>query len=398
MQSVGRDITERKRTEEEIRKLNEELEQRVLERTEELAAEKQQTETILHHVADAIMFTDIEGNILYTNPAWEKVTGYTFDEVRGRNLHFLQTGRTPRTTYMELWRTIRSGETWTGLFFNKRKDQVEYDSQATISPVRDAHGEISHFVEVHRDVTEERELAAMGEEFIANTAHDLNNPLTVLYTSLHLLKANPAQLEKRLAVFEHEIFRLMSLVDDLLTISRVKRQPATEFQTINLNTLVARNVDIQTDIARSKEITLSFNPTDSLPEIFAHPHFLDRVIINLVANAINYTPSGGSVQVTTELTDSFVVMTIEDTGIGIAADELPHIFERFYRSDTARQTANGTGLGLPIVREIVELHEGRIDVQSTPGEGTVFRVSLPIESSLSRDESAVTPPQTSFQE
>ena len=190
----------------------------------------------------------------------------------------------------------------------------------------------------------------------------------------------------------------MSLVDDLLTISRVKRQPATEFQTINLNTLVARNVDIQTDIARSKEITLSFNPTDSLPEIFAHPHFLDRVIINLVANAINYTPSGGSVQVTTELTDSFVVMTIEDTGIGIAADELPHIFERFYRSDTARQTANGTGLGLPIVREIVELHEGRIDVQSTPGEGTVFRVSLPIESSLSRDESTVTPPQTSFQE
>src|SRR5262249_4805337 len=128
-----------------------------------LVEEKQQSEVILSHVADAIMLTDVEGHILYVNPAWEKITGYALEEVEGKNPRILQSGKTPKSTYEDLWPTIMRGGTWTGMFFNERKNEGVYDALSTISPVKNASGEIIHFVEVQRDITQERQLAAMKE-------------------------------------------------------------------------------------------------------------------------------------------------------------------------------------------------------------------------------------------
>jgi two-component system phosphate regulon sensor histidine kinase PhoR len=398
---ISTDITIQKKAEEEIRKHRDHLEELVHERTMELESisnrlrleiaerqkaqetlleEKQQTEAILRYVADAIMLTDIAGNILYVNPAWEQITGYSLDEVRGKNPRFLQTGKTQRSTYEDLWQNILEGGTWTGLFLNRRKDQVEYDSMATITPVKSVHGDIIHFVEVHRDITQERQLAAMKEEFIANAAHDLNNPITVLQTSLHLLRRDPSQVERRLVVFEEQVNLLQSLVDDLLTVSRLDRHiMPLALKLIDLNNMVAKVIEAQNILASRKDLTLMFATNGEIPLIQADLDLMRRVVMNLIANAINYTPIRGKITVTVNREVTFVVFTVEDTGIGISTHDLPHIFDRFYRSDNARATTQGTGLGLAIVREIVELHRGKIDVKSRLGEGTRFRVYIPVE-------------------
>lgn len=354
------------------------LEERVVERTAELAEAKQQTDTILHHIGDAVVFTDIDANVLFANRAWELVTGYTLNEVIGKNASVLKSENTALETYQQMWKTILGGETWRGVLLNKRKDGTTYDAELTIAPVKDEEGQIDHFVGVMRDVTEQRQLAEMKEQFIADAAHDLGNPVTVLQTSLHLLKKDPSQLDRRLARFEYEINRLTSLVRDLLTISRLDRKAIDpQLQEQDLNTVVRQVVESQSSLATERKLTLSFDAEQNLPNVMIDSKQIERVVVNLVANSLNYTQEGGEVRVRTLQEDDWVVLMVKDSGIGIAPKDLRQIFERFYRADTAKVTADGTGLGLPIVKEIITLHGGKIDVESVVDEGSTFRVFLP---------------------
>jgi two-component system phosphate regulon sensor histidine kinase PhoR len=402
MIGVLQDVTEQKLVEEELRLYRNQLEHLVNERTAELEAitlqlrheiaerqeaqeallaQKQHTEMVLNHVADGVISTDVQGNILYVNPAWEQLTGYTSDEVRGRNPRFLQSGYTKRSNYKEMWETILAGDVWTGLFINQRKDRTNFDTLETIVPVKNIQGDITHFVSVWRDVTKEQRLAAMKEEFIANAAHDLSNPITVLHTTLYLLKRDPTQLKQRLTLFEDQIAMLQTLVDDLLTVSRLDRRlmPPT-FKRVDLNALITRVLEPQVILAAHKGLTLVC--TNSLTEplfIYGDSDLLTRVFVNLIANAVNYTPYDGHITIATRQEGACAMFIVEDTGIGISVNDIPHIFDRFYRSDSARKTGQGTGLGLAIVKEIVELHQGKIEVESVPQAGTTFRVFLPIE-------------------
>jgi PAS domain S-box-containing protein len=354
------------------------LEKRVVERTVELADAKQQTETILQNVADAIIFTDINANILYFSPSAEELTGYSLLEVVGKKTSILKSGNTPWQTYKSMWTTILSGQIWRGTLINKRKDGTLYDADLTIAAVKDADGIISHFVAVQRDVTEERKLAVMKERFIADAAHDLGNPVTILQTSLYLLKKDPDHLEKHLSHFDYAANRLSRLVKDLLTVLRLDRGSlAPELQVVNLTELIEKIIEGQQMLVDEKRLSVSFRPAQNLPQAVLDPHQIERAIGNLFANAINYTEDGGNVWVTTEAEDNNIIVIVRDDGIGITPQDLPHIFDRFYRSDQAKITSDGTGLGLPIVREIVELHGGSVAVESEVGKGSTFTVLLP---------------------
>lgn len=357
-----------------------ELEQRVAQRTRELSTEKKQTETILSHVTEGIVFTDINGDILYLNPGWEKLTGYHYDEAVSQNIRLLQNGQTPPHILENIWETILTGKTWNGIISNRRKDGTFYDAAVTIVPVLDENGQISHIVDVHRDVTEERRIVAMKERFIADAAHDLGNPVAVLQTSLDMLKKFPEQLEKRLPIIEEQTTRLTDLIRDLLTVSRLDRkalQPVKE--KVNLNTLAHQVIQSQMTLALEKRQTLRLNELPGIPVISADRGQVERVIVNLISNAINYTPTGGRIMVSVTRQQGMISLSVQDTGIGIRAEEMPFIFNRFFRSREAQEMANGTGLGLPIVKEMVELNGGQIDVQSAgvAGKGTLFRVSFP---------------------
>jgi PAS domain S-box-containing protein len=344
-----------------------------------LRTEKLQTELILNNVADAVLLADTTPAIVYVNPAWEQQTGYQQGEVVGKNPNILHSGNTPKSTYEDLWQTIADGQVWTGLMFNRRKDGSQYDALATIVPIVEPNSIIRNYVEVHRDVTEERQLNAMKEAFIANAAHDLGNPVAVLQTSLTLLKRNPAQYDKRIAIIENQADRLFALVRDLLTVSRLDRKMMIpQLAPLNLNTLVARILEAQQALADERSQTLIFTPQPDIPPVIADAEQIERVMVNLVSNALRYTITGGTIEIQIQHVYDRVAFIIKDEGIGIPADDLPFIFDRFFRSVNAQSVTHGTGLGLAIVKEIVNLHNGNITVESNLGRGTTFMVYLPI--------------------
>ncbi len=376
----GINVTRRKEAENALQKLNEELEYRVQARTNDLIREHKQNEIILENVADAIVLTDIDGNILYVNPAWEKLNGYEFDEVLEKNISILQSTQMPSSIFENMWSTIKSGQVWEGRLVNRRKSGDLYQVQMTIAPVLDQDRKIKHFIGVQHDITLEQQLLMMKERFIADAAHDLGNPITILQTTLYLLKQSPDTFDKQLPRLEYAIDRLSDLVTDLLTLSRIDRQMIRlKLESGNINELIAKIVAGQSVVAYQKNQNLIFIPDAKLPPMVFDASEMERILVNLISNAINYTPEHGVIEITTAYQNDNITIVIKDNGIGIKSEELPHVFGRFYRSDEAKTISSGTGLGLSIVKELVEMHRGQIDVQSTYGAGSVFRLEFPIE-------------------
>lgn len=344
-----------------------------------LQAEQAQREIILSNIADAILFTDRDGTIVYANPAWEKLTGYSLAEVEGKPSRLLQTGHTPLQTYEELWEAISHGDQWTGVLGNQRKDGTIYDALITLVPVLDSENEIINFVELQRDVTEERQLAELKEAFIANAAHDLRNPITILSNALYLMKRQPNEMEKWTTSITAQVERLDKLVADLLTIARLDRKVVAPAPSIaNVNDVIKHVVEAQRLLIADKQLTLSTSLCSDPLLVRIDADHIERIMVNLIANAINYSSDGGVVHVTTQMRDPQVWIEVRDEGIGIAPEDLPHIFERFYRAENAKLEGQGTGLGLSIVKQIVELNQGSISVQSEPGKGSTFLVRFPL--------------------
>ncbi|MBZ0307145.1 MAG: HAMP domain-containing histidine kinase, partial [Anaerolineae bacterium] len=264
---------------------------------------------------------------------------------------------------------------WRGLLKNTRKDGTLYDAEFTVVPVVGDH----RFVSVHRDVTQARQYEEMQRRFISDAAHDLGNPVANLNLHLDLMQRKPEHADRYLRIIRHETERLDALVQDLLILSRLDRGIlAQHVEALDLRQIVQRVIENQKEAALTKNITLLYDPASD-PLLFnGDRRQIERVVVNLISNALDYTPEGGEVLVMSILEDQNVVFAVRDTGIGISPKDLPHIFERFYRADTARlMSVKGSGLGLSIVKSIVENHGGEIRVTSSPGEGTYFHIAFP---------------------
>lgn len=217
--------------------------------------------------------------------------------------------------------------------------------------------------------------------FIDDITHELINPLAAVKMRLYLLRRNPNQLDEHLPIVESQIFRLEHLAGELRALTRIDRgEPCLQRAELDMNGLVAGVIEAHRPLAASKNQHLEFRPFAALPPIVADSRHCERIVVNLVANALHYTPENGRVAVSTAVETGAITLSVSDTGIGIASEDLPHIFERFYRTSRAAQTdSDGSGLGLAIVKEIVELHGGRIDVKSEVDQGTTFTVHLPLK-------------------
>ncbi len=220
---------------------------------------------------------------------------------------------------------------------------------------------------------------------VADAAHDLCNLVNIFKTRLYLTQKSPHRLAENLTMLEHLVDNMEALAQKLLEVSRPQPGYVThELRPVNLNEVVARIIDAYGPVAQTRNLKLTVEAAPDLSPILADNLELERVVANLVSNALNYTQTG-TISVTTAPGTRSVLLTIRDTGIGISPLALPHIFERYYRSHEAQIIAPGTGLGLGIVHEIVEKYGGQIEVESTLGKGSVFKVSLPahIENPLS---------------
>lgn len=237
-------------------------------------------------------------------------------------------------------------------------------------------------IALFRDITERKVIERMRDDFVSNVSHELKTPITSMKLYTHLIGLNPERQEEYMKGLAREIDRQEYIIEDLLRLSCLEQEKETlNLVSIDLNKLAAEFVTDRTPLARMKRLTLTFDGGSDLPLVLADKGLLGQTLSILLTNAINYTPVGESVTVSTVSQNGVCVgLRVSDTGLGIQAEDQLHLFERFYRGSVGRQsTEPGTGLGLAIAKEIVERLQGQIEVKSSgiPGEGTAFTVWLP---------------------
>jgi PAS domain S-box-containing protein len=361
-------------------------------------AERARLAAAVEQSADSIMVTDLGGAIVYVNPAFERLSGYARSEVTGQNPRFLKSGRHDPAFYRAMWTALERGEAWSGSLVNRRRDGSLYESEAVISPVRDAAGRISHFVEVARDVTHERSLEAQLRQaqkmeavgqLAGGVAHDFNNLLTAIvgYSDFLLAEMKPGDRRRaEVGEIRRAADRAGALTQQLLAFSR---RQVLQPQVLDLNGVIDGVVPMLRRLI-GEHIDLATVLEPVLGRVRADPAQLEQVIVNLAVNARDAMPAGGTVTIETSNADldakyarphgaavrpgSYVLVAVTDTGIGMDAETQAHLFEPFF---TTKELGTGSGLGLATVYGIVKQSDGYIWVYSEPGHGSSFKVYLP---------------------
>ncbi len=369
----------------EVQAFNRELEKRVAERTRELLEEKEKTEAILASMADGLLVLDAEQCVLTANVVAEQMLGFDLDEMRGGAIEATQLER-------PLWRHIDAMVTEGGA---KVGDLVDIPDparpgevlsiQASSATILDDAQQVLGTVIVLRDITTLKEVERMKARFMAGVTHELKTPLAVIRVNINNLMRYYGRLPRRkrkelLATTERQVKILEQLVEGILELSRIDSGLAQmEQNSVNLVDLVDGVITDLRPLAKSKAIALHWQEPTAAMFTVGDRAQLERVIRNLVDNAIKYTPSGGSVEVVLRFREisgrPSVVFEVTDTGVGISPEHQARVFDRFYRVDPSH-TVPGTGLGLSIVKEIVEAHGGEIRLSSVPQEGSTFTVTL----------------------
>jgi PAS domain S-box-containing protein len=373
---VFRDVTERNKIEEELRKLSVAVEQSPA----------------------VVVITDKDGNISYVNPKFVQLTGYEYQEVIGKNPRILRSEEQPREFYENLWDTILAGGEWRGEFHNKRKDGSLYWESASISPVKDSKGIITNFIAVKEDITERKrileelkqkntaleKLDQLKSDFVSMVSHELRTPLSITKEGISLVldgvtgSINPKQ-SKILTTSKNNIDRLARIINSLLDISKIESgRVELKKKNVDFRGLIRNVFAAFENKAKEKGLELRINlPKEQGPDLYIDEDRIIQVFTNLIGNAIKFTERG-HIDVSLAQKDEEVEFTISDTGIGIAAEELPRVFNKFLQFGRAAGAGEkGTGLGLSIAKGLIELHRGRIWVESEPGKGTKFIFTLP---------------------
>ncbi len=357
------------------------LEERVIERTAELHEAKERVEAILASVGDGVFVTDLSGAIQTINAAFQDQSGFTLDEVVNQSYLMLLEEHNNEEVLEKMSQALANGEIWSGELVSRRKSGNKYDIQLTIAPVLDQAGKMVNYVGSQRDITRQKEFDRLKDMFVADVSHELRTPTTNINLYLELLEFAPREKwGEYLSVLREQGLLLRGLVEDILDLSRlaIGKEKKAEYGVVNINLLADQVITANRPLAESSHINLILEPDLQLPLVRGDQNQLSRVITNLVSNAIRYTPQG-NVWVRTYQSDLLACIDVEDTGIGIEPEDIPHLFERFYRGKQVRQSKiHGTGLGLAIVKEILEMHDGEIFVESVIGERTKFTVTLPI--------------------
>lgn len=357
-------------------------------------AERQHLEAILNTITDGVVVTDAFNEIALANGSAARVLDFNLTESQKRPIdHVLHDPR-----LIKLIKDTR--EAGDACLRRNVEHQIGHNGdartfQVTLSCVAPEAGKadggksaegVAGVVTVLHDVTKDKEIAEMKSDFVSSVSHELRTPLSSIKAYMEMLVDGEANDEQTRADFynivQGETNRLSRLIDNILSISRIESGVTkVQRENIALPQIVREVVDIMLPQARAKDIELVEKPSPLYFQVFADRDMILQATLNLVGNAIKYTPNGGKVTIEIEVDEHAreVVLSVIDTGVGIPEEDVPRLFEKFFRVSNNNQMAKGTGLGLNLVKHVIEtVHGGRVHVTSQVGTGSTFNFSLPI--------------------
>lgn len=339
-----------------------------------------QLEATLGSLQEAVLIVDDGNHILLANPALQGI----FPDAKniiGRRLELVLHSR-EFLDYVEAVRSSRA-QAQHPIEFAKGNDSVWAEVTGALIPPLDGQKTQWALFVLH-DITRQRKLEGVRKDFVANVSHELRTPLSVIKGYIETLVDGHREMplddrDRFLKTIQRHTERLNSLLEDLLTLSRLESiNPGLARESVHLANLITGMVDDYRGRPAAAGHRLNFSIDPAIGEVLIDPLKITQVLENLLDNALKYTPAGSAIDVSARLREHEIVMSVRDNGPGIPAEDLPHIFERFYRVDKGRsREKGGTGLGLSIVKHIVQLHGGRVWAESAPGQGTAICFTLP---------------------
>ncbi len=337
-----------------------------------LAQERAFLSGVLNTMADGVIITDENGLVLLTNPAALRILAFPGKGAQSRT--FAQVTRDRQL--VELWDACRqNGVEQTAMVEAGGRNAF---LQAVITPLNESAP--PRFLVILQDLTRIRQLETIRRDFISNISHELRTPLASLSLVVETLKDgaidDPAAAQRFLSFIESELSTLTQMVEELLELSQVESgQVPFRLKVTPVAKLIKKPVKRLSPQAERANIAVEVDIPEDIPPVLADSRRIQQVVMNLLHNALKFTPEGGHVTLKAEVAGPEVVISVKDTGVGIPADDVPRIFERFYKTDRARAD-DGVGLGLSIAKHIVLGHGGRIWVESVEGRGSTFFFSL----------------------
>ena len=377
---LKREITEREQAESQILKLSQAVEQS----------------------SATVIITNTDGRIEYVNRKFVETTGYTFEEVFGKNPRILKSGHTPPEEYDTLWQTISSGREWRGEFHNKRKDGTLFWEAASISPIKAPDGTTVNYLSIKEDITERKEteqaliLAKETAEFanhaksnfLANMSHELRTPLNAIIGFSQMLKdqtfgpVGSGQNQEYVELINDSGEHLLDIISDILDLSKIEAgEESIEEENIILSMLTDECSAMLKDRAAQQKLSLKIDMAKQMPKLCADAIKIKQVLLNLMTNAVKFTPEHGTVTVIFAVNEMGAIeMKVADSGIGIPAEDIPKVTNPFEQLEEANlRSKEGTGLGLALSKRLAELHGGTLSIESEVDKGTTVTVTFPPE-------------------
>jgi PAS domain S-box-containing protein len=339
---------------------------------------------VVHYTVNPIQITDARGRMIYVNPAFEKATGFSKEELIGFNPNVISSHKYTREFWGRVWATINGGNVWTGEVENRRKDGRPFYTQLLISPIIDGEGTVVGFLGSHRDITRQKQLEqqlmhSQKMESIgtlaAGIAHEVGNPLASISSIVQVIQRTTAEAytREKLALVESQVRRITKIIRDLVDFSRPSNY---QLQPTDLLRVLHESVEIVKMGKKAKSVGFTTKVGEAPPLLSLVPDQISQVFINVLLNAVDAMEGKpGRVDIDVEHDDESVRIRVADSGCGIDEENLTKVFEPFF---TTKRVSEGTGMGLWVSYGIVKSFRGDITVQSRRGEGTCFTIILPL--------------------
>lgn len=345
---------------------------------------------VAENSVNPIEITDLNGKIIYVNRAFEVASGYTKEELLGKNPRIFGSGKLPSSYWDKMWATISSGKVWVGEVENRRKNGEPFYTQLLISPILEKDGKVSGYFAIHRDLTEKRTLErqlihtqkmeSIGT-LAAGIAHEVGNPLASISALVQVAQRNSKDpfVNEKLSLVKSQVTRISKIIRDLVDFSRPSNY---ELELTDINKVIKEAVEITKVGTKAKDITFETNLSDSIPMLPLVADQIQQVFLNILLNAVDAISEkkekkNEKILIISHADSDWLTVTFVDTGPGIKEENINKIFEPFF---TTKKEGKGTGLGLWVSYGIVKSFQGDIKVKSKVNEGTTFVIKLPVHS------------------